>query len=164
MNHDQNLSLLFGLFYSLLRGQLPWLASEYESVMCLAHLPRLDTNQLRQFTIPFPHHSIIFDGYPLAPPEGYIASGFCKEIHTDQHWDACPWGSYWNLVHSQSEGKVGLKSGASFFVSDYGLRVANDSNTFVAWKVNMWHGTGWYYHDLNHIGLAMLLSKVTQTT
>jgi hypothetical protein len=163
-NHDQNISSLFGLFYALLRGQLPWLAAEYEKVMSPAHLPRLDVNQLRQFTIPFPHHPITFDGYPLAPPEGYIATGFCKEIHADQHWDGCPWGSYWNLVRSQSEGKVGLESGASFFIADYGLRIANDSNTYVGWRVNMWHGTGWYYYDLTHHGLAMLLSKVTQTT
>lgn len=163
-NHDQNLSSLFGLFYALLRGQLPWLATEYECVMSPAHLPRLDIDQMQQFTIPFPHYPITFNGYPLAPPEGYIASGFCKEIHTDQHWEGCPWGSYWNLVRSQPEGKIGLESGASFFIADYGLRIANDSNTFVGWKVSMWHGTGWYYHNLNHNGLAMLLSKVTQTT
>jgi hypothetical protein len=28
----------------------------------------------------------------------------------------------------------------------------------------MWHGTGWFYHGLNHCGIATLLSKVTQTT
>ena len=46
-NHDQNLSSLFGLFYALLRGQLPWLATEYESVMSPAHLPRLQSGHCR---------------------------------------------------------------------------------------------------------------------
>jgi hypothetical protein len=57
-----------------------------------------------------------------------------------------------------------LESGASFFISDYGLRIANDANTFVAWKISLWHGTGWYYHRLHHCGIATVLSKVTQTT
>ena len=28
----------------------------------------------------------------------------------------------------------------------------------------MWHGTGWYYNNLSQVGLAFLLSKVTETT
>lgn len=163
-DHDQNISSLFGLFYALLRGQLPWLATEYEQVISSAQLPRLDINQLQQFTIPFPNHPITFNGYPLSPPEGYIATDFCKEIHIDKHWDGCPWGSYWNLSRTQSEGRTGLESGASFFISDYGLCIANNANTFVAWKISLWHGTGWYYHSLHHCGIATVLSKVTQTT
>ena len=45
-DHDQNISSLFGLFYVLLRGQLPWLASEYEHTISSTQLPRLDINQL----------------------------------------------------------------------------------------------------------------------
>jgi hypothetical protein len=28
----------------------------------------------------------------------------------------------------------------------------------------MWHGTGWYYNNLSHVGLVFLLSKATQRT
>jgi len=119
---------------------------------------------LQQFSIPFPNNPIIFEGYPLSPPEGYIAINFCKQIHQDRLWDGCPWGSYWNLLRTQPQGKLGPESGASFFIADYGLRIVNDSNTFVSWKVYMWHGTGWYYNDLNHCGIATLLSQATQRT
>ena len=74
------------------------------------------------------------------------------------------WGSYWNLLRTQPQGRIGLESGASFFISDYGLRIANDANTFVGWKINLWHGTGWYYRGLSHCGIATLLSRVTETT
>ena len=89
-SHDQNISSLFGLFYALLRSQIPWLAAEYEAVMSPAHLPRLDTNQFQEYTIPIPNTPITFFGYPLSPPEGYIAVNFAREIHWDRHWNTCP--------------------------------------------------------------------------
>jgi len=162
-DHEQNISSLFGIFYALLRSQIPWLAEEYENAMSSINLPRLDQTQLEQFTIPFANTPpITFQGYPLAPPEGYIAIDFCKEIHKDTHWYKCPWGSYWNILRTQLQGKVGLESGASFFISDYGLRIVNASNTFVAWDISLWHGTGWYDTWLSHCGIATLLSRATE--
>ena len=162
--HEQNISSLFGLFYALLHRQVPWLADQFENVMSSAQLPRLDSNGLQQITIPFPNHPITFQHHPLAPPEGYLTQKFCKDIHQDKHWHECPWGCFWNLERSQGEGKVGLESGASFFIADYSLRIVNASNTFVPWKIPMWHGTGWYYNNVVHTGLVMLLSQSTERT
>jgi hypothetical protein len=68
------------------------------------------------------------------------------------------------LFRAQPQGRIGLEAGASFFISDYGLRITNDSNTFVGWEVLMWHGTGWYYRNLTRCGIATLLSRATQKT
>ena len=163
-DHDQAISSLFGIFYALLRSQVPWLTGQYESVISPTHLPRLDPNNFGQFTVPLPRNPVTFRGYPLAPPEGYIAIDFVKQIHQDKHWYGCPWGCYWNLSRCQAENKLGLESGASFFISDYRLRIANASNTCVIWDISMWHGTGWYYNNVSHIGISTLLSKVTQVT
>jgi hypothetical protein len=160
--HEQQISSLFGFFYELVRGQIRWVAEQYEAVMSSVGLPQLDKNNLGIFTLPF-SNPVTFKGYPLAPPEGYIAMNFCKQIHYDNHWFGCPWGCYWNVLRKQSEGKVGIESGASFFISNYGLRIVNASNTCVVWNVSLWHGTGWYYNGLCHIGIAILLSKTTQT-
>ena len=59
---------------------------------------------------------------------------------------------------------MGKESGASFFVSQYGLRIINASNTCVAWDVSKPHGTGWYEGGVKHIGIAILLSKATQSS
>jgi hypothetical protein len=163
VDHDQSISSLFGIFYALLRSQASWLTEKFENVMSPAHLPRLDPNHFARFTIPL-QPPVTFHGYPLAPPEGYIAIDFVKQIHQDNHWDGCPWGCYWNLCRRQAENKVGLESGASFFISNYALRIANASNTCVIWDISMWHGTAWYYNNASHIGISTLLSKATQVT
>jgi hypothetical protein len=31
------------------------------------------------------------------------------------------------------------------------------------WRVSDWHGTGWYYNNLSHVGLSLLLSRSIQT-
>ena len=50
-----------------------------------------------------------------------MAINFMKDIHRDRHWEGCPWGVYWTLLRHQKQGPEGTKSGASFFMSDYGL-------------------------------------------
>ena len=59
---------------------------------------------------------------------------------------------------------VSAESGASFFMSDYGLRIINASNSCVIFDVSQWHGTGNYYNGVNHLTITLLLSKITQTT
>jgi len=113
--HEQEVVSLFGLFYGLLRGQLPWLAAIFENVISSVQLPRLDSNQLGEFSLPIGNTSITFNGYPLAPPEGYMTINYTKQIHKDKHWDNCSWGCYWNILRTQSEDHIELESGASFF-------------------------------------------------
>jgi hypothetical protein len=36
---------------------------------------------------------------------------------------------YWNLNHSQTDGKVRTELGADFYISGYALRIPNASNT-----------------------------------
>src|SRR5437762_8375899 len=61
-------------------------------------MPRLDKRDLQQFSLPFTDHPVTFKGHPLAPPEGYMAINFMKDIHRDGHWEGCPWGVYWTLL------------------------------------------------------------------
>ena len=162
--HEQNISSLFGLFYALLRKQVPWIAEKFEKVMLESGMPRLDKNDLQQFSLPFTDHPVTFEGHPLTPPEGYMAINFMKDIHRDRHWDGCPWGVYWTLLCHQMQGLVSAESVASFFMSDYGLRIINASNSCVIFDVSQWHGTGNYYNGVNHLTITLLLSKITQTT
>ena len=127
-------------------------------------MPRLDKNNLQQFSLPFTDYPVTFEGHPLAPPEGYMAINFMKDIHRDRHWDGCPWGVYWTLLRHQMQGLVSAESGASFFMSDYGLRIINASNSCVIFDVSQWHATGNYYNGVNHLTITLLLSKITQTT
>ena len=46
-------------------------------------MPRLDKNNMQQFSLPFTDHPVTFEGHPLAPPEGYVAINFMKDIHRD---------------------------------------------------------------------------------
>ena len=162
--HEQNISSLFELFYALLHKQVPWIVEKFEKVMLESGMPRLDKNNMQQFSLPFTDHPVIFEGHPLTPPEGYMAINFMKDIHRDRHWDRCPWGVYWTLLRHQMQGLVGTESGASFFMSDYGLRIINASNSCVIFDVSRWHGTGNYYNGVNHMTITLLLSKITQTT
>ena len=83
--HDQEVASLFELFYELLRGQLSWLAAIFENVMSSVQLPRLNSNQLNEFSFPIGNTSITFNNYPLAPLEGYMAINYVKQIHQDKH-------------------------------------------------------------------------------
>lgn len=161
--HEYNISSLFGIFYALLRAQIPFITNIYEDIIAKSGMPRLDKYSTQQFTLPI-GNNITFIGHPLAPPEGYISCNYYKHIHNDKHWDGCPWALYWNILRDQAQGHVGKESGASFFVSQYGLRIINASNTCVAWDVSKPHGTGWYEGGVKHIGIAILLSKVTQSS
>ncbi len=73
-------------------------------------MPRLDKNDLQQFSLPFTDHPVTFEGHPLAPPEGYMAINFMKDIHRDRHWDGCPWCVYWTLLCHQMQGLVSTES------------------------------------------------------
>jgi hypothetical protein len=160
--HEHHISSLFGYFYALLRGQVPIIAKDFENAINLSGLPRLDPYDTKQFTLPFDNQTITFTQYPLAPPEGYIAHNFSRGIHNEQSWYKCPWGVYWNLLRSHSKGSLGKESGGSFFIAKYGLRILNDSNTCVIWNRSHLHGTGHYEKGLEHVGIAILLSDVTE--
>ena len=56
---EQEVVSLFGLFYGLLREQLSWLGVIFENVMSPVQLPRLDSNQLGEFSLPIDDTSII---------------------------------------------------------------------------------------------------------
>ena len=45
--HEQNISSLFGLFYALLRKQVPWIAEKFEKVMLESGMPQLDKNDMQ---------------------------------------------------------------------------------------------------------------------
>ena len=78
--HERNISALFGLFYSLLRAQAPTaIIDDLENAMTAAGLPRLDFDKEMKFPLPFlTEEPVTFTGYPLSPPEGYIARNFAK--------------------------------------------------------------------------------------
>ena len=100
----------------------------------------------------------------MAPPEGYAAIDYVKEIHDDNHFEGCSWGVYWNIVREQPQNKVGMESGANFFVANYDLRIVNSENVCVVWNISMKHGTSWYYDDLSHAGLAFILGRDLKRT
>jgi hypothetical protein len=161
--HDSEISSLFGIFYALLRAQVPFITDIYEKIMSESEIPRLDKYSTKQIVLPI-GDNITFTGHPLAPPEGYIAVNYSKHIHHDKHWNGCPWAMYWNILREHPEGKIGKESGASFFISQYGLRIINASNTCVVWKVSDPHGTGRYASGLKHVGISTLLSEETEKT
>lgn len=162
--HDTELSSLFGLFYSLVQTQVsPEIVGDFEKTIEKANLPRIDFHGNSEFSIPF-NPPVRFSGYEMAPPEGYAAIDYLKEIHDDKHFKGCPWGVYWNIVREQPQNRVGIESGANFFVADYGLRIVNSENVCVTWNISMKHGTSWYYDSLSHIGLAFILGKDLETT
>jgi hypothetical protein len=159
--HEKNIASLFGIFYAVLRSRVAWLTNRYEKVMADSAMPRLDQTGCNQFTLPF-GCPVTFRGYPLALPEGYIAVNYKKWIHKDTHWKGCPWACYWNLTREQKDDKIGPESGASFFISDYGIRIINAANTCVIWNVSLWHGTGYYNNNVSQVGIALLLSEAIQ--
>jgi hypothetical protein len=163
--HERNISALFGLFYSLLRAQAPTaIIDDLENAMTAAGLPRLDFDKEMKFPLPFlTEEPVTFTGYPLSPPEGYIARNFAKQIHIDKHWTKCPWGAYWNIKRcTAAAGDADMEYGANFFIPEYGLRIVNSANVCVIWDVSLPHGTSWYYDGLEQVGIAFVLSPSTQ--
>jgi hypothetical protein len=162
--HERNISALFGLFYSLLQAKAPRkIIEDLEKTMTTAGLPRLDFDKRMRFPLPFlTEHPMTFYGYPLSPPEGYMARNFAKQIHIDKHWTGCPWGAYWNFKRATPAGGNGVECGANFLIADYGLRIANSENVCVIWNISLWHGISWYYDELEHVGIAFLLSPATE--
>ena len=162
--HDTELSSLFGLFYALVRTQIaPQIIDDFETTINQANLPRIDFHGNSEFTIPF-EPPLRFSGYEMAPPEEYAAINYVKKIHDDKHFKGCPWGVYWNIVREQPQNRVGMESGANFFIADYGLRIVNSENVCVTWNISMNHGTSWYYDSLSHVGLAFILGKDLENT
>jgi hypothetical protein len=164
--HERAISSLFGIAYALIRSRLPsFVGATFENTMKQSGIPRLDRHNCHQFTVPLETENITFTRYPLAPPEGYITHNFSIQIHKDSLWKDCPWAVYWNILRRRkNNGPIGKETGASFFVADYGLRIINASNTCVAWHLNHYHGTGVYEDGLEHVGIAILLSKHTETS
>ena len=85
-------------------------------------------------------------------------------IHQDPIWENCPWGVYWNLLRHRDSGPIGKEASASFFISSYGLQIVNASNTCIAWILDNFHDTGYYEKGLEHVGIAILLSKYSKTS
>ena len=163
MDHQYDITSLFGLFYGLIRGRIPFFSDSFEEAIEESGIPRLDPVNTAQFTLPFTDENITFSANPLAPPEGYISRNFSRGIHCEKCWEGCPWGVYWNLVRQHPQGPVGMNSGASFVNATYGIRVVNASNTCVGWDRRNLHGTGKYEGGLEHVGIAILLGDSTKS-
>jgi len=159
--HDQNLSYLFGFFYSLVRGQLPIIASKFEHILLQSGAPRYDQHDSQQFNLPFPNGPT-FRCPELAPPEGYVSHNFSRQIHYDGHWKNCNVGIYWNISRKHLNATVGSNSGGNFFVADYGLRIINSTNSCVGWDVSLAHGTGVVEDGLDQVTITSLLSRKTE--
>ena len=76
---------------------------------------------------------------------------------SEKRFETMPWGCYWNLFRYNEENIAGFEAGASFFLSDYGIRIINSANGFTAWNITKPHGTGSYYYGLTQVGLSILL-------
>jgi hypothetical protein len=169
---DSQMASLFVFFFSLILGRCPWLAGQLQTAMQAIEIPGIDVLHGGQFTAPGGRLGIgTFRGKALAPPEGYVTRNLVEPIHKVNHWVSrsqdgeyisCPWAAGWTLLRDQMEGQVGAESGASFFISDYGLQILNSSNTFMAWKLSHWHGTGWSYNLLAQVGMVLRMSKMVQ--
>jgi hypothetical protein len=157
--HEQQLSSLFGFFYSLVQGQLLIAVAKFEEILVKHGFPRYDKYDAQQFTLPF-ENGPTFQCRHLAPPEGYVTHNVTREIHRDGHWTGCNIGAYWNIRHRQVAGIIGKESGGSFFVSDYGVRVVNATNSCVEWNISLNHGTGILENGLEQIIITMLLSRM----
>jgi hypothetical protein len=162
-DHERTISAGFSLFYGLFRAQAPSeITNSLEHAMTAIGLPRLDYDKYQQFPLPFrTEKPMTFSGYPLSPPEGYIACNFAKQIHRDGHLKECRYGAYWNIERSMPVGQPTMKHGANFFIAEYGLRIVNSENVCVVWDISLWHGTSWYYDDLKQVGMAFVLSPST---
>jgi hypothetical protein len=84
-DHQRDISSLFGYFYALIRGRIPYISNSFEQAMKDTGIPRLDTTSSKHFTLPFDDVDIKFSQHPLAPPEGFISYNFSRGIHNEGH-------------------------------------------------------------------------------
>jgi len=92
--HQYNISSLFGFFYALVRGTIPFISESFEEAVSGSDIPRLDPTEIQQFSLPFTDNDITYFYHPLAPPEGYISHNFSRGIHFEEGWEGCPWGVF----------------------------------------------------------------------
>jgi len=154
--YDPHLSSLVGFFYSLVRGQLPIIASKFEHFLLKSGrgIPRYDQYDSQQFTLPFLNGPTF--QYSQLPSDGYVSRNFSRYIHHNGYSMLCKVAIHWNISRKHLNRTVGRESGGNFFVADYGLRIINSTNSCVGWDASLAYGT-----SLLEDGLDQLIITLT---
>ena len=158
--YDPHLSSLVGFFYSLVRGQLPIIASKFEHFLLKSGrgIPRSDQCDSQQFTrLPF-LNGPTFQYSQLTPSDGYVSHNFSRYIHHGGYWKLCKLAIHWNISRKHLNGTVGRESGGNFFVADYGLRIINSTNSCVGWDASLAYGTSVLEDGLEQLTITLTAS------
>jgi hypothetical protein len=138
--HNPHLCSLVGFFYSLVRGQLPIIASKFEHILLKSGTPRYDQHDSQKFTLPF-LNGPTFQYSHLTPSDGYVSHNYSSYIHHNGYSNLRKVAIHWNISRKHGNRTVGRESGGNFFVADYGLRIINSTNSCVGWDASLAYGT-----------------------
>ncbi|CDO68133.1 hypothetical protein BN946_scf185003.g5 [Trametes cinnabarina] len=133
-------SCLFAAGWNIIRSSLPHaVTDDWVAFLCKHGLPVMDAGVGMEgltgnYSIQFGDNTITFHDAELAPPTGMLNWNYAWAIHHEHqpHGHAIQW------IISRSHGEA---YGGHFYISAYGVRIINTSDTMIAWRPTDEHGT-----------------------
>ncbi|KAI0353733.1 hypothetical protein OH77DRAFT_585922 [Trametes cingulata] len=137
---DYQTSCLFALAWNLIRARLPEaISTDWIDFLRSNGLPAMDagigTEELTgDYVIQFGDDKVTFHEAELAPPTGLLNLNYSRAIH----WEHQPHAYSVQWIIDRTHGE---EYGGHFYISSYGVRIINTSDTLIAWRPTDRHGT-----------------------
>ncbi|KAH9834910.1 uncharacterized protein C8Q71DRAFT_710792, partial [Rhodofomes roseus] len=140
-SHEMAVSSSFAIFYNLACAQLPAeLLDDLHSYLETNGFPRMDANGAigtsedgrGEYYVQRGEDTIVFCHEKLAPPSGVMGVNYARHMHRETHPH--------KYAYSWTTGRT-AEVGGHFYVSEYGIKIEQSANTFIAWQPRLMHGT-----------------------
>ncbi|KAF8351718.1 hypothetical protein F5887DRAFT_874065 [Amanita rubescens] len=139
MNRD--ISSAFALFWNLCRFWLPdTIIADFDQFMQDTNIFPMNSNPSAlgmldgKYTILVDDTEFEFTDARLAPPAGNVSKNYARAIHRDPQ--PHKYGVSWTTKRNDPD-----NYGNAFYIARYGIRVANATNTLIAFMPTHFHGT-----------------------
>ncbi|KZT66626.1 hypothetical protein DAEQUDRAFT_758627 [Daedalea quercina L-15889] len=140
-SHDMAISSAFALFNQKMHALLPAeLAGDFDHFFDSNQFPRMDVRGAMatgdegygEYYVKKGNSTIVFHHEKLAPPVGVVGANYSRAIHSEKqpHKFAYSWTT-----------ERAVKTGGSFYIASYRIKIEQAANTFTAWQPEHLHGT-----------------------
>ncbi|KAI0351087.1 hypothetical protein OH77DRAFT_1411632 [Trametes cingulata] len=137
---DYQTSCLFALAWNMIRARLPGaVTADWIEFLRSNGLPAMDAGigiggTKGDYVIRFGDEEVTFHEAELAPPTGLLNLNYSRAIH----WEHQPHAYSVQWIIDRTHGE---EYGGHFYISSYGVRIINTTDTLIAWRPTDKHGT-----------------------
>ncbi|KAI0755553.1 hypothetical protein C8Q74DRAFT_1172087, partial [Fomes fomentarius] len=143
---DYRTSCLFAIAWNICRSRLPaevmgdWLEFNQKN-----QLPRMDggigtSATAGEVSLSLGETEILFNDMELAPACGMMGQNYSRGVHHERQ--PHKFAVQWILRRNQ-----GASAGGHFYISSYGVKIINTTDTLTAWQPWHWHATSLADYD-----------------